>query len=68
MFTFYDLCTNLWGGSPAVTSLPFGVDTSGKNDNDQSKVDEPLSPTYSPQSLVADEQKEATIDIERDER
>ena len=21
-FTFYNLCENLWGGSPAVTSLP----------------------------------------------
>ena len=23
VFTFYDLCLNLWGGSPAVASLPF---------------------------------------------
>ena len=63
---------NLWGGSPAVTSLPFGVDTSGQNDSDESEENEPLSPTYSPQteisreSLLADEQEES-IDVERDE-
>lgn len=72
IFTFYDLCVNLWGGSPAVTSLPFGVDTSGQNDNDESEEDEPLSPTYSPQTeasrenLLSDEQEES-IDVERDE-
>jgi len=72
VFTFYDLCVNLWGGSPAVTSLPFGVDTSGQNDNDESEEDEPLSPTYSPQteisreSSLADEQEES-IGVERDE-
>ena len=25
MFTFYGLCENLWGGSPAVTSLPNAI-------------------------------------------
>ena len=29
----YDLLTDIWGGSPATTSLPFGVD--GMNDNDE---------------------------------
>ena len=59
-FTFYDLCANLWGGSPVVTSLPFGVDTPGQNDDNESEGNEPQSPTYFPQtetkleSLVAD--------------
>ena len=27
VFTFYGLCENLWGGSPAVTSLPNAIDS-----------------------------------------
>ena len=37
VFTFYDLCANLWGGSPAVTNLPFGVDMSGQKEDNESE-------------------------------
>ena len=70
--TFYDLCANLWGGSPGVTSLPFGVDTSGQNDENESEGNEPQSPTYFPQTetnpeiLVANDQEDLA-DVERDD-
>ena len=32
VFMFYDLCENLWGGSPAVTNLENGIDTSGNSE------------------------------------
>ena len=72
VFTFYDLCVNLWGGLPAVTSLPFRVDTFGQNDDNESEGNEPQSPTYFPQtennpeSLVADDQEDL-VDVERDD-
>ena len=72
VFMFHDLCANLWGGSPAATSLPFGVDTSGQNDDNKSEGNEPQSPTYYPQtetnpeSLVADDQEDL-VDVERDD-
>ena len=72
VFTFYDLCANLWGGLPAVTSLPFRVDTFGQNDDNESEGNEPQSPTYFPQtetnpeSLVADDQEDLA-DVERDD-
>ena len=71
-FTFYDRCANLWGGSPAVTSLPFGVDTSGQNDDNKSEGNELQSPAYFPQTktnpetLVADDQEDL-VDVERDD-
>ena len=73
VFTFYDLCANLWGGSPAVTSLPYGVDTSGQNRDNETEGNEPQSPTYFPQtetnpeSLVADDQEDL-VDVERDDK
>jgi hypothetical protein len=33
----YDLLTDIWGGSPATTSLPFGVD--GVDENDENEID-----------------------------
>ena len=72
VFTFYDLCANLWGGLPAVTSLPFGVDTSSQNDDNESEGNQPQSPTYFPQtetnleSLVADDQEDLA-DVEKDD-
>ena len=62
VFTFYDLCANLWRGSPAVTNLPFGVDTCGQNDDNES---EGLTET-NPESLVADDQEDL-VDVERDD-
>ena len=32
---FCNLCENLWGGSPAVTSLKFGVETSSNHDQSE---------------------------------
>ena len=43
VFTFYDLCMNLWGGSPSVTSISSGLDTSQR---DEDTYSEPASPTY----------------------
>ena len=51
---FYDLCENPWGGSPAVTSLSFGVKTSGNHNQsdenvfDAGEIEEPLFPAYLP--------------------
>ena len=51
---FYDLSENLWGGSPAVTSLSFGVETlsnhnqSEENVFDACEIEEPLFPAYLP--------------------
>ena len=51
---FYNLCENLWGGSPAVTSLSFRVETlsnhsqSEENVFDDSEIEEPLFPAYLP--------------------
>lgn len=62
VFTFYNLCESLWGGSPAVTSLPFGVDTSGEKENDQSDAEDmPLSPAYFP---VHNDQNGTSNDVE----
>jgi hypothetical protein len=33
----YDLLTDIWGGSPATTSLPFGVD--GMDEDDENEID-----------------------------
>ena len=62
VFTFYDLCPNLWRGSPAVTNLPFRVDTCGQNDGNES---EGLT-EINPESLVADDQEDP-VDVERDD-
>jgi hypothetical protein len=37
----YDLLTDIWGGSPATTSLPFGVDGMDENidENDENEID-----------------------------
>ena len=49
--------------------MPFEVDTSGQNDNNESEGNEPQSPTHFPQnetnpeSLVADDQ-EGLVDVE----
>ena len=53
VFMFYDMCENLWGGSPAVTSLSFGVETSSNHNQsedvfDTSKIEEPQFPAYLP--------------------
>ena len=54
VFMFFDLCKNLWGGSPAVTSLSFGVETSSNHNQseenvfDASEIEEPLFPAYLP--------------------
>ena len=54
VFMFYDLCENLWGGSPAVTSLSFGVETSSNHNQseenvfDAGEIEEPLFPAYLP--------------------
>ena len=51
---FYDLCENLWGGSPVVASLSFGVATSSNHNRseenvfDDGKIEEPLFPSYLP--------------------
>ena len=72
VFTFYDLCANLWRGSSAVTNLPFGVDKSGQNDGNETEGNEPQSATYFRQtetnleSLVADDQEDLA-DVERDD-
>ena len=58
VFTFYDLCANLWGGSPAITTLPFRVDTSGQNDDNESEGNKPQSPTYFPQKRDQTEQQQ----------
>ena len=50
--------------------MPFEVDTSGQNDDNESEGNEPQSPTHFPQnetnpeSLVADDQ-EGLVDVER---
>ena len=31
---FYDLCETIWGGSPAVTSLQEGIDSSSQADQE----------------------------------
>ena len=71
VFTFYNLCLNLWGGSPAVTSLPSGVDTSGQGNSFESD-DESLSPSYFPQetsqeSILTTEAQGEPIDVEYNE-
>ena len=54
VFMFYDLCENLWGVSPAVTSLRFGVETlsnhnqSEENVFDAGEIEEALFPAYLP--------------------
>ena len=54
VFMFYDLCENIWGGSPAVTSLSFGVETSSNHNHseenvfDASEIEEALFPAYLP--------------------
>ena len=37
----YDLLTDIWGGSPATTSLAFGVDGMDENidENDENEID-----------------------------
>ena len=51
---FCNLCENLWGGSPAVTSLKFGVETLSNHDQseeyifDAGEIEEPLFPAYLP--------------------
>ena len=51
---FYDLCENLWGDSPAVTSLSFGVETSSNHNQseenvfDDGQIEETLFPAYLP--------------------
>ena len=58
VFTFYDLCANLWGGSPAITTLPFRVDTSGQNDDNESEGNKPQSPIYFPQNRDRKDRKD----------
>ena len=38
VFVFYDLFENLWGGSPAVTSFSFGVETSSNHSQSEENV------------------------------
>ena len=51
---FYDLCENLWGDSPGVTSLSFGVETSSNHNQseenvfDASEIEEALFLAYLP--------------------
>ena len=40
---FYDLCETIWGGSPTVTSLQEGIDSSSRAD--QKNVDCVLNDT-----------------------
>ena len=35
---FYNLCEKLWGGSPAFTSLSFGVETSSNHNQSKENV------------------------------
>ncbi len=51
---FYDLCSNIWGGSPAAESVPCGLETS----------DSPLSASS---SLATEDGDEADIDLETSE-
>ena len=34
VFVFYDVCETIWGGSPAVTSLQEGIDSSSQADQE----------------------------------
>ena len=64
VFTIYDLCVNLWGGSPAVTIHMEWIRLA--------KTTGPQSPTYflqtkaNPESSVADDQEDL-VDVERDD-
>ena len=62
VLTFYNLCANLWGGLSAATSLPFGVDTSGLNDDNESEGQTETNL----ESLVADNQEDL-FDVERND-
>ena len=62
VFVFYDLCANLWGGSPAVTNLPFEVDISGQKEDHESEGQTETNL----ESSVADD-KEDLADVERDD-
>ena len=56
----------------ASSHNPYGVDTSGQNNNNESGGNEPQSPTYflqtkaNPESSVADDQEDL-VDVERDD-
>ena len=62
VLTFYNLCANLWGGLSAATSLPFRVDTSGLNDDNESEGQTETNL----ESLVADNQEDP-VDVERND-
>ena len=38
MLLYFDKCEEIWGGSPATTTLPTGIETNGIQDNSNSSV------------------------------
>ncbi|KAL2093098.1 hypothetical protein ACEWY4_010410 [Coilia grayii] len=44
---FFELCTEIWGGSPAMTALPSGFETGDLLDNQSTSANSPNSPSCS---------------------
>lgn len=66
VFTFYDLCINLWGGSPSVTSIVCGLDTSQQEQEESdNSIDDisnaPASPTFPQQQRNTDTVDEVQV-------